>query len=180
MDSLADRAATVFCEEVLAQNQTRGRIVFVPAFFSLYQNIPFGSQVGATPDGRKRGDPISENFSPAYGADRSGLTALLHSMARLPFHLAPQGGTNVMLDRGALRGDGSGARIASVVRTFFGLGGHQLGLTAIDRATLEDARAHPERHHNLTVRVTGYSAYFVQLDAELQEAVIARQGHQCG
>ena len=131
------------------------------------------------PHGRERRRPASPR--PALGepvarvrTERLGPTAALDSVAKLPLSRTPAGGLNVKLQPSYLRGEAGVERVRGIVVGYFRQGGLQLQLNLLDRATLLDARAHPERHRNLLVRVVGYSAYFVTLSPEQQDEIIAR------
>jgi formate C-acetyltransferase len=133
-----------------------------------------GKNTGATPDGRMKGEPISENQSPAYGADKSGVTACLNSMSKLPFSLAPGGGTNLTIHPSMVAGESGVDVLSHLVEGYFQNGGMHLHINVIDKSTLEDAQRYPEKYSTLSVRVTGYSAYFVQLNKDIQADIIAR------
>ena len=150
----------------------------VPAFHCLETDMrhrPFGADLGATPDGRRAGEPISENTSPTPGACHRGLTAMLRSMAKLPFHRIHSGALNLRLQPRLFAGDGGLDRLAQVLRTYFDLGGLQAQLSLASVEELRDAQAHPEQHRDLMVRITGYSAAFVDMTTEAQEEIIRRE-----
>jgi formate C-acetyltransferase len=90
------------------------------------------------------------------------------------------GGTllNQKLSPGTLRDDAGLARVTQLVRAYFGLGGHHIQFNVVDTATLQAARAHPEQHRDLIVRVAGYSDYFCDLSDALQDEIIARTEHR--
>jgi len=141
-------------------------------------HVYFGSVVGATPDGRKAGIPLSEGISPVQGADRGGPTAVLRSAAKMD-HVRT-GGTllNQKLTPQLLKDDTSLDKLVHLVRTYFKLDGHHIQFNVVDAATLRAAQQHPEQHRNLIVRVAGYSDYFCDLGRELQDEIIARTEHQ--
>jgi formate C-acetyltransferase len=141
-------------------------------------HVYFGSVVGATPDGRKAGIPLSEGISPVQGADRHGPTAVLRSAAKMDH--ARTGGTllNQKLTPQLLKDDTSLDKLVHLVRTYFKLDGHHIQFNVVDAATLRAAQEHPEQHRNLIVRVAGYSDYFCDLGRELQDEIIARTEHQ--
>jgi formate C-acetyltransferase len=140
-------------------------------------HVYFGSVIGATPDGRRAGQPLSEGVSPVQGADRKGPTAVLRSVAKMD-HVRT-GGTllnqkftpAILADEAGLEG------LVKLVRTYFRLDGHHIQFNVVDAATLRDAQAHPEAHRDLIVRVAGYSDYFCDLGSALQEEIIARTEH---
>ena len=140
-------------------------------------HIYFGSVLGASPDGRRAGQPLSEGISPSQGMDRAGPTAVLQSAAKMD-HVRT-GGTllNMKFTPEALAGDENLDRMASLVRGYFKLGGHHIQFNVIDAETLRRAQIEPQAHRGLIVRVAGYSDYFCDLSQELQDEIIARTAH---
>jgi pyruvate formate-lyase/glycerol dehydratase family glycyl radical enzyme len=156
---------------------TRGgtyRINLLPTTCHVY----FGSVIGATPDGRKAGMPLSEGISPVQGADRRGPTAVIKSVAKMD-HVRT-GGTllNQKFTPQLLKDDTGLDKLVQLVRTFFKLDGHHVQFNVVDGATLRAAKENPEAYRDLIVRVAGYSDYFCDLSEELQEEIIARTEHR--
>ncbi|NPV48219.1 MAG: hypothetical protein HPY69_14805 [Armatimonadetes bacterium] len=144
-------------------------------------HIEFGRVTGATPDGRRAGEPVADSIGAAQGRDSAGVTALLNSVASLPHHLLPTATTlNVKLDPRLLQSDEGLEAVVSLIETHFRAGGQQLQFTFVNRAILQEAKAHPERHRHLMVRVAGYSAPFTSLWDDLQDEIIARTEHAVG
>jgi len=137
----------------------------------------FGEQVGATPNGRRAGTPLSDGISPTQGADVRGPTAVLKSAGKID-HVRT-GGTllNQRFLPSVLEGEKDLEKVAHLVRTYFRMNGHHVQFNVVDSDTLRDAQAHPDRHRDLIVRVAGYSDYFHNLNRGLQEEVIARTAH---
>jgi formate C-acetyltransferase len=135
----------------------------------------------ASPDGRRKGDPTANSFSPAIGMDRSGPTAVLKSVSKVDLSRASHGSVlDVALHASVMRGEQDMAKLAALVRAFLGLPcTTTLQLNVIDRETLLRARANPtaEEFKTLIVRVWGFSAVFVDLPAALQDHVLARTEH---
>ncbi len=152
----------------------RYRINLLPTTVHIY----FGKKTGATADGRRAGEPLSEGISPVQGADRQGPTAVLKSAAKID-HLRT-GGTllNQKFTPQLLAGNDGIVRLGQLVRTYFRLNGHHLQFNVVDAATLRAAQKHPEKYRDLIVRVAGYSDYFVDIGPELQEEIISRTEHQ--
>jgi pyruvate-formate lyase len=141
-------------------------------------HVEFGRVTGATPDGRRDGETMADSIGSAQGRDRHGVTALLNSVAKLPHDLLPTATTlNVKLDPKLLETEDGVALIEQLIRAHFLAGGQHFQVNWVDRDTLLDARAHPERHQNLMVRVAGYSAQFLSLWDDLQEEIISRTMH---
>ncbi|MCK7471109.1 MAG: hypothetical protein MZU95_10265 [Desulfomicrobium escambiense] len=146
-------------------------------FLSTTCHVYFGSKTGATPDGRMAGEPLSDGTSPSHGADRSGPTAAMNSLARLD--QARTGGTllNQRFTPATLAGDAGIKKLAALVRGYFRQGGHHVQFNVVDEATLRAAKKRPQDYRNLLVRVAGYSDYFVDLDESHQDEIIARTAY---
>lgn len=135
--------------------------------------------VGATAEGRLRGEPFSANLAPSPGVRVGGPISVLQSFARIDYQRLCNGGpVTLELSDTVFRDAESLRKTAMLVRTFVALGCQQLQLNALNAATLLDARSHPERHKNLIVRVWGWSGYFCELALEYQDHIIARTLHQ--
>ena len=149
------------------------RVQMLPTTCHVY----FGSVTGATPDGRRAGRPLSEGISPVQGSDRLGPTAVLRSAARMDHRRT--GGTllNMKLTPALMAGDEGIEDVAGLVRSYFRLGGHHIQFNVVDADTLRAARDEPGQWRDLIVRVAGYSDYFCDLSAELQEEIIERTEH---
>jgi formate C-acetyltransferase len=131
--------------------------------------------VGATAEGRHKGVPLSANLAPALGVQVRGPLSVLQSYARLDYRRICNGGPITLeLSDTVFRDAESIRKVAMLVRTFAQVGCQQLQLNSLNVETLLDARAHPERHKNLIVRVWGWSGYFCELSPEYQDHVIAR------
>jgi formate C-acetyltransferase len=141
-------------------------------------HVYFGSVIGATPDGRRSGTPLSEGVSPVQGADRHGPTAVIKSVAKMD-HVRT-GGTllNQKFTPQLLKDDDDLDRLVHLIRTYFRLGGHHIQFNVVDADTLRAAQRNPEAHRDLIVRVAGYSDYFCDLGAALQDEIISRTEHQ--
>ena len=145
------------------------REILFPSFYSLQRDNEWAAEIPATPDGRRAGTPISENQSPVYGTDRKGITALLNSVAKLPFAQTAAGGLNLSFGSAV-----EPAVLRALTEAYFRKGGLHIGITVLDHATLRDAMKHPENYRALTVRLYGFSEYFIALPPWQQEAVLNR------
>jgi pyruvate-formate lyase len=134
--------------------------------------------VGATANGRKRGDFFSANLAPAHNARAYGPTSVLQSFSHIDYRRVCNGGPITMELADTIFRDAQSIRkVAMLVDSFARLGCQQLQLNTVKLDTLMDARIHPEQHRDLIVRVWGWSAYFVDLGPEYQEHIIDRQMH---
>lgn len=142
--------------------------------FSWY--IGIGEGLGASPDGRLAGEPVSSNFSPALGRDREGIPGAILSYARMHDSNLPAGGPlDLRLARRLVEGPEGLDRMAALVRAFVETGGNMLTLTVVDVEELRAAQREPERYRSLRVRMGGWCAYFTMLSREQQEHHIRRQ-----
>jgi len=183
-DALLVESYGWFIDEIGKYHNTRyGRgpvgCGYYPGTSSISANVPSGSVVKASPDGRKSGSPLAEGASPSSGTDVSGPTAVFKSVSRLPAGRIFGGVLlNQKLSPQAIAGEADRARLISMIRTFFDdLAGWHVQYNIVSRMTLLDAKAHPEKHRDLVVRVAGYSAYFNDLAPEQQDDIIARTEH---
>jgi formate C-acetyltransferase len=178
-DEMARVAQRIFCDAVERHTDVQGAKYWVD-LLPTTAHIALGQVTGATPDGRHAGTPLSEGVSPVQGHDRSGPTAAARSVAALDH--ARTNGTlfNLKIDPSSARTPHGLQALASLFRAYFDEGGHHVQFNVVDRAVLEDAMAHPERHRDLLVRVAGYSDYFVLLSPEIQREILSRTEHVLG
>jgi formate C-acetyltransferase len=173
-DAMAARVLTQFCDEVLRHENIRGG-PFWPGIFSVGFHVAMGAFAGASPDGRRAGEVLGNGITPGSGCASRGATALLNSVTRLPVGRAHNGtNLNLRFNRRWLRPEA----LASLMKTYFELGGSQVQFNMIDTETLRDAQLHPEAYRDLVVRVSGYSALFTELSELAQEEVINRMEYQ--
>ncbi|WP_043600201.1 glycyl radical protein [Solidesulfovibrio magneticus] len=173
-DAVAKEAARIYCEEVNRYTNPRGGR-FQPGLYPASANVPLGSVVAATPDGRKAWSPLADGVSPISGCDTCGPTASVLSVAKLDHEIASNGTLlNQKFHPTALEGDQGLNNLKAVTETYFQNGGFHVQYNVISRETLLEAQAQPEAYKNLVVRVAGYSAFFTALDKSLQDDIIAR------
>ncbi len=149
------------------------RINMLPTTCHVY----FGSVMGAMPDGRTAGEPLSEGISPVQGSDVEGPTAVIKSASKMD-HLRT-GGTllNMKFTPQILENDVGINSIISLVRTYFKMDGHHIQFNVISKKILIDAQKNPGKYKSLIVRVAGYSDYFLNLNVSLQNEIINRTEH---
>lgn len=158
------------------------------SFGSVYEVAPHslsfhgaaGRKVGALPSGRMSGVALSDGAcSPSQGSDLNGPTAVINSAGKIDH--VPIYGTlfNMKFHPSALETREDLLNFLALIKTYFNdLGGKHIQFNVVDRETLLEAQAHPERHRNLVVRVAGYSALWVELDRKIQDEIIARSEHR--
>jgi len=149
-----------------------------PGLYSMTGSVGFGERCGATPDGRRAREPLNDNISPTHGCERKGPTAVARSVGKLDMVRIPHGAIlNMRFSPSLLQGEDGIRNFASFARGFVKLGGWHDQFNVISNETLRDAQRHPERYRGLLVRVSGYSAFFVELSSEVQEDIITRVEH---
>jgi len=176
-DDIMVRCFEAFFEAVDGRPNGRGgeyHIDMLPTTCHVY----FGSVIGAMPDGRRAGQPLSEGISPAQGADRKGPTAVFKSAAKMD-HLRT-GGTllNQKFTPQLLEGKPGIDLLVGLVRGYFGMDSHHVQFNVVRADTLREAQIDPESHRDLIVRVAGYSDYFCDISRELQDEIIERTEHE--
>ena len=136
----------------------------------------YGKALGALPNGKRFDEClIADSIGSTPGEDVNGPTALLNSCLKFDHRLPGSGFIlNVKFDKQIFCTEAGEAGFISLVNSYFGRGGQMLTFTVVSAEELLDAQTHPERHRDLIVRVGGYSDYFVWLEKELQDNVIAR------
>ena len=181
VDELLVRAYDTCIDEIFAHHNTRyGRGPIGGGYYagtsSISANVPQGASTMATPDGRNAGQPLAEGCSPSHGADTHGPTAVFKSVSKLDTGRITGGVLlNQKVTPQVLRKEEDRRKLILLLRTFFNrLDGFHVQYNVVDRATLLDAQAHPERHRDLIVRVAGYSAFFNVLSKATQDDIIAR------
>jgi len=142
--------------------------------FSWYVGI--GEGLGASPDGRLAGEPVSSNFSPALGRDMQGLPGAILSYSKMHHSNLPAGAPlDLRLARRLVEGDEGTTRMAALLRSFVDTGGSIMTLTVADTQELKAAQREPENYRSLRVRMGGWCAYFTMLSHEQQDHHIRRQ-----
>lgn len=174
-DTAADKYTVMAAEAFLSAVdglELKDNYYAIGGFYSLERDNTW--KVKATPDGRKDGAPFSENQSPTYGADKNGITSLLKSLSKLPFDRTATGGLNLTFSQSV-----SADTLKALAISYFQLGGLHIGISIADANTLKDAMKNPDKYKSLTVRLYGFSEYFVSLPEWQQAAVLNRTQYKC-
>jgi len=176
-DDLMKRVYASLVQQIEGRESTKGKTYHLN-MLSTTCHVYFGKMLGATPNGRLAYLPESDGTSPSHGADRNGPTAVVKSLAKMDQSMS--GGTllNQRFMPSALAGEEGIIKLASLIRTYFRLGGHHIQFNVVDTETLRKAQANPQDYRDLLVRVAGYSDYFVNLDQYHQEEIIARTAQE--
>jgi len=176
-DAVLKDVFNAFFDGIDGRKNTKGGFYRVN-YLSTTCHVYFGSVTGATPDGRRAWEPLSDGISPVQGADRNGPTAVIKSAAKMDH--ARTGGTllNQKFTPQLMEGEDGLDKVARLVRSYFRMGGHHVQFNVVTAATLRAAQADPDKHRDLIVRVAGYSDYFCDLTRALQNEIIARTEHE--
>jgi len=180
-DERADRHAVRILETVLSEIDKASRpsspdgVIVFRCLETDMRHIRLGADTGSTPDGRHAGEPLSENTSPYPGSCTQGITAMFRSVAKLPLDGINSGALNVRIQPRMVADEEGLLRMAALLRTYFDMGGLQVQTSMADTEELRDAQINPEAHRDLMVRITGYSAVFIDMCQRAQEEIIRRQ-----
>lgn len=180
----ARRLATLWTDAIykaLAQpDPTPGaaKLLLKPCLQTDTGHIAIGAQLGAMPDGRRAGAPVSQNCQPTEGVCCNGLSARLCSMTAIPFERIVSGAQNIAIQPQAFAGEKGIDLLAAALGTYFDMGGLQVQISAVSIEDLRAAQCDPDSHRDLMVRITGYSAVFVDMTLAAQNEIIRREEMQ--
>ncbi len=174
VDEIATEVAPFYCREVKKHKCPRG-VPYYPAFQSVSAHVGLGKHVGALPNGRKAGEPLSDGMSPSQGAIVKGPTAVIRSLTKLD-HAMVSNGTllNMKFNGSILKNPLGRKKFLQLLRTYMDLGGYHIQFNILDTSMLKDAQLHPDKYPDLLVRVAAYVAQFTELPKDLQQDIIAR------
>jgi formate C-acetyltransferase len=176
--SLADTYAVKIAQtftDLVKEHKTPAGFNMIPGLFSWANTIPMGKDVGATPNGRFAGDPISHGANPDPGFRKDGApTALAVAIASVQPGYGNTAPMQIELDPAISRDEEGVDNIANLIKTHFNLGGTQINMNLLDAAKVLEAHKDPGKYPDLVVRVTGFSAYFASLSPEFRQLVVNR------
>lgn len=175
VDELAVKLLDWFADGLEGRQNCRGGAFRAGTGTAMYY-LWHANEIGASPDGRRKGEPFGTNFSASLFAKINGPFSVVKSFTKPHYERAINGGPLTLeFHNSMFTDDDCINKVATLVKTFIDMGGHQLQLNAVNMEAMKDAQIHPENHKQLVVRIWGWSAYFVELDKEYQDHVMKRQ-----
>lgn len=176
-DDFVDKYAVWFVDffsSCFSKYKTRdGGGIYISAAANV-SNIYAGSMINATPDGRKRGQPLSDAASPTYGRDVKGATSTMSSVSKPDYTKIACGSVVNQKFSPEMFNETNRKKLASLIRTYFKKGGQEIQINATSREVLVDAMNNPDKYRSLVVRVSGFSAFYVDLDKAVQLDILNR------
>lgn len=173
VDKMGAELFTFIADEIESYRSHRGTMS--PGILPVSGNTPFGLEVGALPSGRVAWKPLSDGLSPMCGTDLEGPTAILKSISHIPHDRFMQGTLLNMKIMPEFLNSGEGvSAMMSLLKGLCSLGVFHVQFNVVDQEKLLDAQKYPENYKGLLVRVAGYTAFFVELDKDVQDDIISR------
>lgn len=177
VDRFAALAMDRACDRLEEAGQLHGLSFHAQPFTFLWM-LDHGATTAATPDGRRKGEILAYSLSPMQGRDFNGLTALLNSLTSLPTRRAPGTTSAIVEVEPQLFTERNIPRFTALLQAAANRGLCNVQFNVVTAELLQEAQAHPEKHQNLAVRVSGFSQRFTQLDKLVQDHIIHRTKHK--
>ena len=176
-DDRADHYAVWFVDflsDEFMKYKTRDGGGYYTAMAANVSNIYAGHTIGATPDGRLAGEPLSDAASPTYGRDTRGATSTVLSVTKPDYTKVACGTVINQKYSPSMFADGKRDKLRALIRVYFARGGQEMQINATSTEVLRDAMDHPKKYPDLVVRVSGFSALYVTLAREVQADILSR------
>ena len=177
VDAIAVAVVDAACAAFLRRRTVDGGW-FQACMATNVSNIPAGAITPATPDGRHAQTPLSDAASPAFGRDEHGPTAVIASISKPDYTRCNCSVVNMRFLPDFFQGEAGARFFGAITRTFVRNRIQEMQFNFSDEETLEKALADPEAYRDLLVRVSGFSAYFTQLDKTVQHDIMRRRAHR--
>ncbi|MBQ4110115.1 MAG: pyruvate formate-lyase [Clostridia bacterium] len=174
-DEFSVKLLKTFAEALKGKKNCRGGIFRAGTGSAMFY-LRHADEIGASPDGRRKGEPFGTNFSASLFAKIKGPISVIKSFSKQDFISAINGGPLTLEFASSMFADADSVKkVASLVKAYMDMGGHQLQLNAVNTERMLAAQKEPDKYRQLVVRIWGWSAYFVELDEEFQNHVLRRQ-----
>ncbi|MCL2058989.1 MAG: pyruvate formate lyase [Oscillospiraceae bacterium] len=179
VDSIASTLFNTATAAVHALNDGSFEERFINSYFGYTSHVSTGEITGATPNGRKAGEPLSEGVGPVQGKDTEGPTRLFNSLLKFDYRcLTGALATNCKINPSLFNTKSGNEAFSRMIRTYLRNGGPQIQVNFVRTEDLIDAQQNPDKHRDIVVRIAGFCEFFVNLDFNQQNEIIKRTEHE--